>query len=291
MNRRLALLVAALLVKTAGSAVAAEVRVFDTRLGVIASPEQAFDAATQADVVFVGEQHGDKAAHRFQLQLLQALAARGRPAVLVMEMFERDVQPHIDAYLDGRIDEAQMLRLTRPWSNYRQDYRPLVAFARSQGWAVVAANAPRALAARVGQEGLAALDALPDSDRRLAARDLQCGESAYREKFMAALSDMGGHGRPGAAANLDRLFESQCLKDETMAESAAGRLAPGVTVVHINGSFHSDEGLGAVERLVRRAPNARTLVVSIAPGAAPPPSRVALGDFVVWTPGSRDAPP
>jgi uncharacterized iron-regulated protein len=260
-------------------------RIFDTRRQVVSDAQAVFDAAARADVVFVGEQHDDRAAHRFQLDLLQALGERGRPVVLAMEMFDRDVQPSLDAYLAGRIGEPEMLGRARPWPNYRRDYRPLVEFARARGWPVAAANAPRPLAAGIARRGLAALETLSAADRRHLAAELQCGRGAYREKFMAEMRDMTGHDRTGGPPpDLGRMFEAQCVRDEAMAETVAARLAPGRTVVHLNGAFHSDEGLGAVERLRRRRPETRILVLSVAKGASPPSARSALGDFVIWTP-------
>jgi len=64
-----------------------------------------------------------------------------------------------------------------------------------------------------------------------------------------------------------RYYESQCLKDETMAESIAEawRASGGALVLHYNGSFHSDMGQGTAERLRRRLPGARVLVVTAIP--------------------------
>jgi len=276
------LLALALLLPT--GAAAADPLVFDTRRGAVSSQEALFDAAARAEVVFVGEFHDDKGAHRLELDLLKALAERGRPVILVMEMFERDVQPALDAYAAGSGDEARMLAKARPWSNYKDDYRPLLEFARERGWPVVAGNIPRPLASKIARQGLPALETLPPAERAQAAATFQCADGAYRDKFLAEMGPMAGHGGKAAKPDLSRMFESQCAKDETMAESAAARLLPGTTVVHLNGAFHSDEGLGVVERLKRRRPEAQALVVSIAKGATPTPSRRALGDFVVWTP-------
>ena len=38
--------------------------------------------------------------------MLEGLARRGRAVTLSLEMFERDVQPALDAYLAGRLSEA-----------------------------------------------------------------------------------------------------------------------------------------------------------------------------------------
>ena len=258
----------------------APLAVTDARAGAAVAPAAMHDAVARADVVFVGERHDDPIAHAAELQLLEQLARRGRPVVLALEMFERDVQPLLDAYVAGRATEAEQLAGARPWPNYAGDYRPLVELARARGWRVVASNAPRPLASLVSRGGLRALDTLAADRRAHVAADLRCPDDAYRAKFVALMGDMAGHGgAPGdGAAMAQRFYEAQCVKDETMAESVAAALAPGTTVVHVNGSFHSDEGLGAVERLRRRRPDATVLVISVVPSGTAPGT---LGDYVI----------
>ena len=248
------------------------------------------DTAARADAVFLGEQHDDPATHRLELAVLQGLAERGVKVTLALEMFERDVQPVLDASLgqsalDGGVDST-----TRPWPNYPTDYRPLVAFARAQGWPVVASNVPRPIASSVSRTGLGALDALPPQSRANVARDIACPDDAYRAKFLAEMAGMAGHGgsdSAAAAAMLQRFYLAQCVKDETMGESVARALAPGRVVVHVNGSFHSDERLGTVARLLRRRPDARVQVVSFVPAplaaTLTPGALVQRGDWVVVT--------
>lgn len=243
--------------------------------GAHAAPTPALvDAMAAADVVLIGEAHDDAAAHRFELETLQALAARGRRVVLAMEMFERDQQPFLAAYVAGRIVETHLFQRIKPWPNYASDYRPLVEFAKARGWPVVGTNVPRPLAARVSREGLGALARLPRAERRQAAREVRCPHDAYRARFVALMAEAGGHGGP--KMDVERLYRAQCLKDETMAESLAALVAPGATVVHINGAFHSDDRLGITPRIQRRLPGAKVLVVTLTPGggdavALPPP--------------------
>src|SRR5690606_13422441 len=60
----------------------------------------------QSDVVFFGEMHDDAEGHRAEALLLEAIGGLGRPVVLSLEMFERDVQALLDDYLAGRVSEA-----------------------------------------------------------------------------------------------------------------------------------------------------------------------------------------
>lgn len=244
-------------------------RVHDTAAEVFIDFEMLAARAAEANVVFFGEFHDDPGTHRLQHALLEALARRGVDVVLSLEMFERDVQQRLDDYLAGRIDEDEFLDGARPWSNYATDYRPLVEFARSQGWPVLAANVPRPLAARVAREGLATLDTLEVEARPWIAREMHCPRDEYFERFAEA---MGQHSvETQSAKEMEamtwRFYEAQCVKDETMAESIAQALEsmPGRVIVHMNGSFHSDFGLGTVSRLRSRAPDAETMILSALP--------------------------
>ena len=278
---------------TSGASAAAFV-VHDVRGGRTATLDAIVDAARDADVVFLGEQHDDDVAHDVQHRILDGLRERGARTVLAMEMFERDAQPLLDAYLAGRAPEQALLDGGRPWPNYAPHYRPLVELARAAGWPVVASNVPRPIASAVSRAGLAALDTLPPAQRAHAAGDVRCPDDAYRRKFVALMGGGphgAGHGASGdaAAAGLERYYQAQCLKDETMAESIVAALAAGPhrPVVHVNGSFHSDAGLGVPARVRRRLPNARLLVVSLVrvpdPATANVAEHASLGDFVVLT--------
>jgi uncharacterized iron-regulated protein len=247
-------------------------RVYDTRRKAFTDFETMLADLVRADVVMVGEQHDDANTHRLEHAILLGLLRREVPVTVSMEMFERDTQTALDAYLAGKMSEEEFLKTSRPWPRYATDYRPLVETAKVHGWPVIAANVPRRLAADVSKSGKGALDSLGVQDRAYAARDLQCPLDDYYTRFA---EQMGGHpggaSQPGAddKAMVERYYWSQCLKDETMAESIAAAFQkqsgrPG-TIVHYTGSFHSDYGTGTSERVRRRLPGRRVAILSMVP--------------------------
>jgi uncharacterized iron-regulated protein len=252
-------------------------------------------ALARADVVYLGEQHDDDATHRLQRAVLEGVARRREgPVVLSLEMFERDVQGPLSAYLAGSLDEAAFLAASRPWPNYADHYRPLVEFARARNWPVIAANIPRPMARAVARRGLGALDSLNASESRTwAAATLSCPRDELHRRFAATMEGMGSHG--GAAMSADsteamiwRLYLAQCAKDETMGESiATAARAHQTLVIHANGAFHSDYRLGTAERARQRLPGAKHVVVSFVPvddlDAADGKSLRKVGDYVVFT--------
>jgi uncharacterized iron-regulated protein len=281
-------------------------RVYDARRNAFADFEVMLADLAKADVIFVGEQHDDPNTHRLEHAILEGLRRRNVAVTLSFEMFERDVQDTLDKYLSGSIGETEFLKDSRPWPRYATDYRPLVELAKTLGWRVLAANVPRRYAAEVAKAGKSALDRLPEADRALAARDLECPQDAYFERFSAAVGDHSGGSSTKAAeagANaestkrpdpltMDRYYWSQCVKDETMAESIAMAVdrssgQPG-TIVHINGAFHSDFGTGVTERTRRRLGARRVAVITILPVSnidtlTPSGDDLRRADFLVYT--------
>src|SRR6478752_8371909 len=115
-------------------------RVYDTRSKAFGDFESMLASLARVDVVIVGEQHDDPNTHRLELAVLQGLRRRKVSVQVSLEMFERDVQPAVDAYLAGGSSEAQFRDTSRPWPRYATDYRPLVELGKESGWPVVAAN-------------------------------------------------------------------------------------------------------------------------------------------------------
>jgi uncharacterized iron-regulated protein len=268
-------------------------RVYDTQRKVFTDFETMEADLARADVVLLGEQHDDANTHRLETAILEGLARRRIAVTLSLEMFERDVQPSLDTYVAGTSAEEDFLKGARAWPRYATDYRPLVEFAKSQHWPIVAANLPRRIASDIAKSGRPAVDSLPAADRRLAADDLQCPHDGYFDRFA---EQMGGHmaGASGAAADssTERYYWAQCVKDETMAESIAAAFAkqegrPGV-IVHVTGAFHSDFGAGTGERVRRRLLGRRVAIVSLVPlenldDIAPAGDDLKRADYLVYT--------
>jgi uncharacterized iron-regulated protein len=262
-------------------------RVFDTRKKGFSDFEVMLADLTRADAVFVGEQHDDPNTHRLELAIVEGLTRRGVPVVVAMEMFERDVQGTVERYASGAITEEQFLKESRPWPRYATDYRPIIEFARAHKLPIVASNVPRRIAADVGKKGMSAIDGL-GADRALAAKELKCPTSgSYYERFVDA---MGGH--EGANPNF---YFAQCVKDETMGEAVAdafGKATEHVTIVHINGAFHTDFSEGTAESARRRMPGRRIAVVSMLPvddidGEKPDDDDLKRADYLVFTLSSK----
>ncbi|WP_046243204.1 ChaN family lipoprotein [Hymenobacter terrenus] len=258
-----------------------------TAAGQPADYDQMLSELAQADVVLFGEQHNDVMAHWLELQVAKDLQKLKKPGqfVLGMEMFERDVQPLVAQYAAGTLADTALERQGRPWPNYATDYRPLLLFARENKIPVVGTNAPRPFAQAVARGSLKALDKLPANDRALLAPlPLKVDYELPGYKKMAAMfgGDSKTHG--GGAQNI---IQAQALKDATMAHFIGKSRQEGQTLLHLNGSYHSDHHDGIVAYLRQYAPKLRVKTISVVTQdqlQQLDKEQVNLADFVVVVP-------
>ena len=277
------------------------------------------ETAASADVVFFGEEHDDPAGHFLEKEIfkkidehLAASPSKKRLLILSMEMFERDIQPVVDEYLKGLITEHHFLKASRPWRNYWTDYRAVVEYARKNELPVVAANAPGRYVNRVSRLGKDALaDLSPLAKTWLPPLPYRNASDAYREKFRkfqeaftsqqkekkaaepSASSKKMAKASPHHPAatdkiDFDNLMAAQSLWDASMADSILSSLKkhPGALVFHINGKFHSEQGLGIPEHLNACQPGLKIAVITqMSPAEFPemPASLKGGGNFIILT--------
>ena len=265
-------------------------------------------AAEGAEVLLVGEEHDDMIGHAFETELFKAAVERlgpsddspGRPVVLSLEMFERDVQYVLDEYLHGLISEDHFLSSARPWDYYEGRYRPLIEAAREFGSPVIAANAPRRYVSRVTSEGPASLQSLSAvAQSYLPPLPYPGPSDLYRDQWnevmAAAMAEMeapdsaqAGLAEEGGEPSTDEpqgetepsegedeaeqphgyqmspnAIYSQALWDASMGHAITNALVRrlGTLVVHFAGSFHVASGTGITERIEDYRPGTKVTTV------------------------------
>ncbi len=213
------------------------------------------DDVAEADVVFLGEQHGNPVGNFQELEWLRMLHERRSHVVLSMEFFERDVQTTLDAYIAGEIDEEQFTDEARAPKGYQREHRPLIEYCKKHGIKVVAANAPIDMVRKVSH---GKLDSVVGMD--FAPRETSAPKDAYWDAFVAA---MEGHAGVDEATMM-QFYRAQCLRDDAMAESIIEAIDSGgerPLVVHVSGNMHVDDHLGTVARVRSRRPDLRCVVM------------------------------
>lgn len=201
-------------------------------------------ARPDGGVVLLGETHDRVADHHWQLQRIAALREDEPGLAIGLEMVPRSRQAALDAWTEGRLDEAAFLRevdWNRSWGFDFGLYRPIFAFARMNRIPLIALNVDRDVVRAVGRDGWSALQAWPELDL---GRPVP--PSPDYNRYLAAA--FAGHGRTAEGDALNRGFrrfvEVQLLWDRAMAARIAEARAAGTPlVVVLAGSGHVRDGI------------------------------------------------
>jgi uncharacterized iron-regulated protein len=205
---------------------------------------------SKKEVNFFGELHNNPIAHWLQLQLTKEFyESKKDKLVLAAEMFEADDQIIMDEYLLGAISEKSFKDETKLWPNYETDYKPLVEFAKTNKLAFICANIPRRYASIVYKKGLEKLDSL-DTDGKKCIAPLPIEYDGTVKCYKEMLENSGGHGG-------DNLPKAQAIKDATMGWFVSQAMKQDGMVLHFNGSYHSDNGVGIIWYLKKYKPEVK----------------------------------
>jgi uncharacterized iron-regulated protein len=195
------------------------------------------------DVFVIGEYHDSYACHAWQKDFLEALARETPRLVVGFEFFNRDDDPALSLYLDGRITEAELLQKTGWYRRGSLNFgftRLVLETVKRLGLKAVGLNVPRELVSRVARGGLAALSA---SERAL----FPGAERSHPEHEYFIQSTFGAFAVQ-VPLWFRGIYAAQKCWDVVMAESMRRALArPGLRGfkgVIIAGSAHVAYGLG-----------------------------------------------
>lgn len=210
----------------------------------------------KSEVIFFGELHNNSIAHWLQLQLLKNLQENGNKVILAAEFFERDDQLNIEEWFAGKMTDKNFEAEAKLWNNYQVDYKPMMLFAKKNNIPFVGTNVPRKYASMVSRKGLSVLDSLSDDAKKsIAPLPIEVDKTL---PGYVGMKDM----MHGSGMNADYMVEAQALKDATMAYSLFDYLEKGNSILHINGSYHSNNYEGIIWYLNKAYPKTKILTIS-----------------------------
>ncbi len=195
--------------------------------------EKMISGLTDSDVVLFGEFHDNSIVHWLQLKTAKALKQKTN-LIFGMEMLETDNQTFVDLYLKSDLSEEDFAKSARLWNNYKTDYKPIVDYAKANQIEVIASNVPRKYASLLYKQGEEALLNLPEDEKQWIA-PLPFPYDASLPSYVKMMemfkdSDHANQNFPKA----------QAIKDATMAHFIVTNLKEEKTLLHINGSYHSN---------------------------------------------------
>lgn len=229
-------------------------RIVDGETGEEISEQALVDQLDDARVVYVAERHDSPHDHAVQLAVIHALHQRDPSIGIGMEMFKRPFQKWVTDYVEGEIDEAEMLEKTewdQRWGFDFALYRPILEYAREHRIPIYALNARDEITRQVARRGLAALDPV-DRD---AVPELDLTDEAHRSVIQEVFDAHGMGASAHGGMDFENFYTAQVIWDETMAHEVARELssdgAPRRMVV-LAGGGHIRFGMGIPSRAARR---------------------------------------
>ena len=215
-------------------------------------PKDAIAMLQAHDVVLLGETHNEPDDHRWQLHTIETLFSLRPEMVLGFEMFPRRVQPILDRWSRGELNETAFLDEVdwpRIWGFDPQLYLPLFGFAREHRLSMAALNVDRETSRRVAMQGPAAT---PQVDREDVG-DPAPASQRYRERLFEWFKQhpAGGESAAVNSARFESFVRAQLFWDCAMAEAIARacRDRPGALAVGIMGRGHIEYGDGVPHQL------------------------------------------
>ena len=243
-----------------------------TSTGSAITFETMLELLADYDAIVIGENHDNDFHHAVELKIFRGLNERGSFA-LGLEMFERDAQQFINAYLMGEITEEEMLEQSRPWNNYSEDYAPLVNYAADNGLNVIAGNIPRYIASAAARHG-----SLPDTADSSLFDIPHTYSDDYKKRFMKTMESIKNNNTAmSGIIDNKNLFRAQLLKDATMAHSIVSFVDSSGGIVFITGRFHCEYNDGIMTQLNYADSSLKTAVIIIEDTL----TDMSLGDFII----------
>ncbi|MEM0913954.1 MAG: ChaN family lipoprotein [Planctomycetota bacterium] len=229
---------------------------FDGRTFKPLSASELVRRASAADVVLIGEMHGDEAGLAASAALWRAILDERPSAVLALEFVERDEQIALDDWLAE--DE-----LSTP-DALSADHAPLLMAAKQRGRPVVAANAPRRYVRLARTAGYDHLRAMTPAQRATFVFPDPMPAGPYRDRFFELFGG-GVHGGGMPTEQIEAYWRAQAMWDATMADSVLRALDDGDgPVVLVVGRFHVDRDGGVLQMLRAGRPDVSVFSVVMA---------------------------
>lgn len=252
-----------------------------------------FARIEEADVIYLGEQHGNPYHHASQLEVVRRLVTVGRNPALGFEALSlpqtSDVMNFVSAGTSHASQTGQVARLRSAIAWDEEDerwrnYGALLEFARANKLQVAGIDLPRALRQRITRVGMSGLGVV----ERRQVPESGFSDVAYETLMHERLNDSHcGHAPPNL---LSRLYETWVARNDAMALAISDLVKeqPGRPVVVILGWGHVANNMGVFERVAARMPGLRQVNVGF---RAVPGGNLPAAEMSVLTRGDRSFAP
>jgi len=190
---------------------------------------------SSAEVIFIGEQHDDPAHHKTQLDVIQALHGKGKPLAIGIEMFKKENQHHLDAWVSGTITEESFIPVfLENWGVGWKLYRDIFVYAKENRIPLIGLNIPQEITRKVGKTGF---KSLTDEELSKLPPGVTCElDQQYMDHLVEIFQYKGSTDK-----SFSFFCEAQVLWDQSMAWYLAEYMKgnPGRNIIVLAGAIHT----------------------------------------------------
>lgn len=195
------------------------------------------------NIVLMGESHDRPDHHQWQLAISEALYAIRTELALGFEMFPKRLQPVLDDWIRGSLNEQDFLDKTdwkKIWGFDPELYLPLFRFCKSNHLPMIALNCERPLVSEIGKLGWEGVE----KSRWEGMTPSKPASSTYRQYLFETTGGVreGRDSTSAADPRFDRFVRAQQVWDRAFACNLAAFhwRSPDTLLIGIIGRGHLD---------------------------------------------------
>lgn len=262
--------------------------ILDARTGAAIEPAEVAARIAAADLVLLGERHGNADHHALQAWATGIAAGAAPEGRVVLEMVTRADDAPLSAARAPEdvagLGEALAWE-ARGWPDFAL-YAPILEAALGAGWRLSGGDVSREPLMAVARDGLGAID--PET-RAALALDAPLAEAAQARLSRAIAV---GHCDLLLPERIPPMADAQRLRDATLADALLAQEGPAVLIA---GALHVDRAMGVPVYIAQRAPERGVLAIAFveigADGPLPEASVPGFGTRepafdIVWLTGA-----
>jgi len=183
-------------------------------------------------VIFIGEAHTSKRDHAVQMEVIRHIKESGRKVAIALEMFPNTLQAALNAWIGGRIDEAEFrdayyLTWTVPYSQYSKIFR----YARENRVPLIGINVDPSYINYIKTQGI---ERVSKETLRSIKYSSCMEETGYTEEMSSLLGSLSH--KQGFMATCDILRFREAFMAYNLSRNIVGN---DYTVVVILGAIHA----------------------------------------------------
>ena len=236
--------------------------------GIPLSFDRLVDLVEHNQVLYLGENHDNHAAHEVQLRLIKALFERRKGRIAIgMEMFRCDVQDQLNGLTAGTMPYDDFNQLFDAQWNWRPAYQAILDFIHHNRLPLIGLKPTKAVE-----------DVLREGRCNDNTPELDLEDAHHKPHYLPKFQNSA---RPERA---ERSYRIMTLWDEAMADNTARFLSDpsnkGTMMITIAGSGHINYGFGIPKRTFRRIQHSYATILPLAGHDTEHAAHLPIADYV-----------